>query len=157
VSGIRPFIGMSSRSARCSKRAAPRSSRLSRSNSSEAVWAISGRGANLGGEVLERRVELSHQRPPQNLAMLGLRRAAVTKRTSLQPKHEVVIDIANVEVSGHAGASVSLRAMMAMTRAAIKEFRRRLARGVGCGSRSTHRQLEDGKCRTLARTRMRNP
>jgi len=57
-----------------------------------------GRGTQLGGKFVERKLGIRPQRSAQNLADFGLGRMAVTGRSPLQARDEIIVQVADAEV-----------------------------------------------------------
>ncbi|MDB5393860.1 MAG: hypothetical protein JWM91_1366 [Rhodospirillales bacterium] len=54
---------------------------------------------HLSSELLERRLDFSAQRLPENFAMFGLSRTSVSGSTPLKFTDQIVIKVANLQIS----------------------------------------------------------
>jgi len=79
-----------------------RSSRPSRSRISEGGLAAGcSQFAQIAGEIVERGFDLALQRLPQNLAMFGFRRSAMTGGPDIQFGDQLVVEVSDMQITRH--------------------------------------------------------
>jgi phage tail tube protein FII len=62
---------------------------------------LGGESAQFGGKAGEIGINLGHQRLAQDFPMLGLDRAAMSRRAPLEAVYEFVVEFTDMELAGH--------------------------------------------------------